>query len=345
MADTTTPPKGPKEPRLLKLPVANAAPDTPDHVVWAGRKADDVAPVAEARAKAVGLAEDEYRRLLYVAMTRAADRLVVAGSRGVNRIPDGCWYQLIERALKPVENTPKREGAEEPSDDGDGTVWRWRRNADEVIAQGGAASAPTATHDVPDWLKRNAPTETEKALKISPSRTGAPSGRAKYHAADPHALARGRTVHRLLQALPAFPIEKRAEAARKYFTRAKDLPDTERIAAEVLALLHDARLASLFSERSRAEVPIVGIVSHGEQRQKVSGQVDRLAVTSSECSDRRLQVGPYGTGHNARHPARLHPPARALSRSAAAHLSESPGARRAGLDRRTGAHGTTRRAA
>ena len=42
LADTVTPPKGPKEPRLLRLPVANAAPDTPDRIVWAGRKADDV---------------------------------------------------------------------------------------------------------------------------------------------------------------------------------------------------------------------------------------------------------------------------------------------------------------
>ena len=89
LADTTTPPKGPKEPRLLQLPIANAPPDTPDRLVWAGRKADDVAPVAAARAAAVRAAEDEYRRLLYVAMTRAADRLVVAGSRGVNKIPAG----------------------------------------------------------------------------------------------------------------------------------------------------------------------------------------------------------------------------------------------------------------
>src|SRR5205085_5015558 len=63
LADTTTPPKGPKEPRLLALPVANAAPGTPHRLVWAGRKADDVAPIAAARAKAVGAAEDEYRRL------------------------------------------------------------------------------------------------------------------------------------------------------------------------------------------------------------------------------------------------------------------------------------------
>ena len=51
LADTTTPPKGPREPRLLALPVANAAPGAPERIVWAGRKADDVAPVAAARAR------------------------------------------------------------------------------------------------------------------------------------------------------------------------------------------------------------------------------------------------------------------------------------------------------
>ena len=52
LADTTTPPKGPREPRLLGLPAADAAPGTPERIVWAGRKADDVAPVAAARARA-----------------------------------------------------------------------------------------------------------------------------------------------------------------------------------------------------------------------------------------------------------------------------------------------------
>src|SRR5213079_3058358 len=80
LADTTTPPKRPKEPRILALP-ANAAPGAPDRLVWASRKADDVEPVAAARARAAQDAVNEYRRLLYVAMTRAADRLVVAGAR------------------------------------------------------------------------------------------------------------------------------------------------------------------------------------------------------------------------------------------------------------------------
>src|SRR4051812_11015808 len=157
LADTTTPPKGPREPRMLNLPVANAAPGTPDQIIWAGRKVDDIEPVAAARATAVGAAEDEYRRLLYVAMTRAADRLVVAGSRGVNRIPPGCWYELIEAALKP-------DAIEVRADDGEGTVWRGRKPAREEIATGVAGSAPAgAQHALRDWLKRNAPAESAAA--------------------------------------------------------------------------------------------------------------------------------------------------------------------------------------
>jgi ATP-dependent helicase/nuclease subunit A len=271
LADTVTPPKGPKEPRLLRLPVANAAPDTPHRIVWAGRKADDAAPVADARAKAVGAAEDEYRRLLYVAMTRAADRLVVAGSRGVNRIPPGCWYELIERALRV-------EAVEEPADDGEGTVYRWRKSGE--IELGAAANAGEITREQsPDWLTRNVPAGTAHRV-ISPSLTG-PAGARHIGGGDPRALAHGRAVHRLLQALPALPPQRRADAAREHLARAKGLDATEHAAMlrEVFGILDDARFASLFAEGSRAEVPIVGLVS---QNERVSGQVDRLAVTSTE---------------------------------------------------------------
>jgi ATP-dependent helicase/nuclease subunit A len=271
LADTTTPPKGPKEPRLLAMPVANAAPDTPDRIVWAGRKADDVPPVAEARAKAVAAAEDEYRRLLYVAMTRAADRLVVAGSRGVNRIPPGCWYELIERALN-------EEAIEEPADDGDGIVYRWRKSGGIEMGAAGDASA-TPHEQSPGWLTRNAAAETAPRV-ISPSLTDR-TGARRAGIGDPRAMARGRTVHRLLQALPALPRERRAEAGHKHLASQKDLEAAEHqpLLSEVFAILDDARFASLFAENSRAEVPIVGFVSRNE---RVSGQVDRLAVTETE---------------------------------------------------------------
>jgi ATP-dependent helicase/nuclease subunit A len=270
LADTVTPPKGPREPRLLAMPVANAAPDTPHRVVWAGKKADDVTPVAAARATAVRALEDEYRRLLYVAMTRAADRLVVTGARGVNRIPDGCWYQLIETALN-------REAVEEPADDGDGTVLRWRKSGEIEL---GAVTAATETprEALPDWLTRNAATESAPRV-ISPSLTNR-AGMRRLGVGDPHAVTRGRIVHRLLQALPALPPDRRADAARKHLAGVKDLDpaDRETLPRQVLAIIDDARFASLFTENSRAEVPIVGIVS-GD---RVSGQVDRLVVAASE---------------------------------------------------------------
>jgi len=271
LADTVTPPKGPKEPRLLSTPAAHAAPGTPHRIVWAGRKTDDVAPVAAARATAVRALEDEYRRLLYVAMTRAADRLVVAGARGVNRMPDGCWYQLIETALK-------RDAVEEPADDGDGTVLRWRKS--QNVAFGGPQIAAQAAREkLPDWLTRNAAAETTPRV-ISPSIAERGSMR-RMGMGDPRALVRGRAVHRLLQALPALPPERRADAARKHLLRVKDLDATEHetLLREVLAILANARFAALFGENSRAEVPIVGIVSPSR---RVSGQVDRLAVTDQE---------------------------------------------------------------
>jgi ATP-dependent helicase/nuclease subunit A len=268
LADTTTTPKGPREPRLLALPVANAAPGTPERIVWAGRKADDVAPVAAARAVANGAAENEYRRLLYVAMTRAADRLVIAGARGMMRIPEGCWYQLVESALK-----PEATAAEER----EGPVLRWRRGTDEGRSPGDLAEAPLrAPREMPDWLGRAVPAAAAAARVLSPSTA------IDHRPGDARALTRGRIVHRLLQALPELPPDRRAEAARLHLARCRDFSDPERdaIGTEALAVLGDSRFAPLFEPGSRAEVPIIGLVSRNERR--VSGQVDRLAVTATD---------------------------------------------------------------
>ena len=58
-------------------------------MVWAGKKADDPAAVAAARTAMLARPSDEYRRLLYVAMTRAADRLIVGGCMpgNMNSVP------------------------------------------------------------------------------------------------------------------------------------------------------------------------------------------------------------------------------------------------------------------
>ena len=77
LVDTTTSPSDTQRLKLINLSQGNGDPHAPGVVVWAGRKAEDPPPVVAARAAMIGDTEDEYRRLLYVAMTRAADRLIV----------------------------------------------------------------------------------------------------------------------------------------------------------------------------------------------------------------------------------------------------------------------------
>ena len=283
LADTTSPPAGPRPPRLLALPAPRAAPGTPDRIVWAGRKATDAPPVASARQTARAEAEHEYRRLLYVAMTRAADRLIVAGCEGERPRPAGCWYDLVLDGLR------DREGFHTVGE-GDAQIWRYRKVPDmapprlvEASPQGELAlRAP-----FPAWLRRVAPAEPEHTAPITPSEGDAarPAERRDASSSEARrlAIARGLLIHRLMQSLPDIAPDRRADAARRYVARAgSDFApaDREAFVATTLHLLDEPRFAALFSPGSRAEVPIVGRLARpGRAPLPISGQIDRLAVT------------------------------------------------------------------
>ena len=280
LADTTTQPAGPVhfQPRLLPLPAQNAAPGTPDRIAWMPSKKDDTAPIAAARLRAIEADTNEYRRLLYVAMTRAADRLIVCGAVGANAMPAGCWYDLVKQGLDAT-------GAltDEPADFGEGTVWRYRKASPE--SGEAAIAAQPAVHvsapALPSWLTGNVPIDPLRAGLLRPSSAfdDDDAGSMPGHGIERRkALARGALVHRLMQALPDIALENRLAAAQRHLARQKDdFSDSEReaIARQVLAVLDDPRFAPLFAPGSRAEVPIVGRVAG----RPVSGQVDRLAVT------------------------------------------------------------------
>src|SRR5215831_14251356 len=128
LADTTTPPKGSHQPKLLEIkpppyppPQAGegreGVPGEPACIVWAGRRDQDVRAVAQARRAVMDENEHEHRRLLYVAMTRAAERLVVCGCHGKIKPKVGCWYDLVRNGLA------GRPGFEEVGE-GDTKLWR-----------------------------------------------------------------------------------------------------------------------------------------------------------------------------------------------------------------------------
>ena len=275
LADTMTPPTGPKPPRLLEL--------SGGAVIWAGRKEDDVPSVAAARDAAKSEAENEYRRLLYVAMTRAADRLIICGADGRTKRPERCWYDLVRGPL---------EAFLVEEDDGGEKVLRFSKTPTGAVSATApaAASEKSARHEFPAWLRQPAAAETPRSAPLSPSSAFdeetlliAPSAGS---AADRQkALERGRLVHRLMQALPDIPAERRQDAAERYLANATAAfvpAERAAMAKQVLAILDDKNFAEIFAPGSRAEVPIVGRIARaGRDPIPVAGQVDRLAVTGN----------------------------------------------------------------
>src|SRR5229473_2137850 len=211
LADTITPPAGPpqRQARLLTLAADGAAPGSPKCFVWARAKATDVAAVSAARERARHEAEDEHRRLLYVAMTRAIDRLVVCGAEGERGRPEGCWWNLVHAALQPVS-------VEEPAEDGDGKVWRYQEQAPLAVESPAPAESAATMTELPSWLVCAAPAEPPALRPLSPSSAydeaapvraaAAGGGRAERE----KALARGVLMHRLLQSLPDIARDARA---------------------------------------------------------------------------------------------------------------------------------------
>ena len=247
LVDTTSSPSDTQRLKLIHLPRDNAAPHAPGVVVWAGRKADDPPAVAAARAAMLGETEDEYRRLLYVAMTRAADRLIVGGCMpgNMNTVRKHSWYDLI---VKGLDNSGlQMQTIETP----DGTVKRYARPRGcrclpQAPPRHRRPARRSSCHRGCRPRRRRRPPPTACCAHPTPPRTKAaasePANRIQTRA---RALQRGTLVHRLLQSLPDVAAERRREAALNYLARNADgWTDGEReaLAERVLALIGDRAL-------------------------------------------------------------------------------------------------------
>ncbi|MCF4167648.1 double-strand break repair helicase AddA [Zavarzinia compransoris] len=273
--------KGLEAPVVI-LPDTTALPKQPDGLlwsegglpVWALKGAMAVPEVARVRDAMRDADLREYRRLLYVALTRAEDRLVVCGwaGRGDGGHAPDSWYDLIAAAFP-------ADAADEEILPGF-TARRLVRAPGETAAERRhlAAAAPPA-RPLPDWALRPAPVERRPSDPLSPSR----AADADLGVASPLVLAgaerflRGRLVHRMLELLPDLdPARRGAAAARFLETRAPDLDAGQREAlrGEILAVLDHPGFAPVFGPGSRPEVPVAAVIG----AETVVGQIDRLVV-------------------------------------------------------------------
>lgn len=230
----------------------------------------------------------EYRRLLYVALTRAEDELYVAGWRGAREPSEDCWYRQIEAGFE-------RLGAEEFDFPG-GQIAMRHKVSQKVAPPAAKKTEKTglATMDIPSWVTRSMPSEPAPTKPLTPSRPDedmpvfSPLARVRRQK-----FKRGNLLHQLLQWLPDIPVEGRPTAAKTFMQRMDVAAgDQKTFLQEVQLILDDAEFAKIFGPNSRAEVPIAGVVSSadGAVTRTVSGQVDRLFVAED-----RVMVIDYKT--------------------------------------------------
>lgn len=239
---------------------------------WAPNTGFHVPPYRALLDAAKAATAREAHRLLYVALTRGEDRLIVAGWQKKRR-PEGCWYDLIAEGFSRLPDVEEVPGPDGPI----------RRLATPQTVQPAAERPRAGGSDapLPDWAGRPAPPEGAETA-LAPS---ALPGEEEPPVADPRAAAdptgrrfrRGRLVHALLQHLPDLPPEAWEDAARRYLARpghGLDAAAQAETAAEVLALLRHPDCAAAFGPGSLAEAPLAGRI----KGRLIAGQVDRIVV-------------------------------------------------------------------
>ncbi|WP_417456032.1 double-strand break repair helicase AddA [Kordiimonas sp.] len=261
-----------REGRLV--PIDAADPGKPPLLLWTSA-APGLALAEEKKAELKEKALHEYRRLLYVALTRAEDRLYIAGWQAEREPDPNCWYKAIESGFE-------RVGAEEVEI----TLGRTARRL--TVAQTAAvapsdekAETRTPLPALPAWAREPMPNEPTPPRPLAPSKPDEdePAVTSPLARATAARFERGRLIHSMLEWLPELEKAAQQEAAERFLMRSG--LDAETAAAfwqEVKGILEDAEFAPIFGPNSRAEVPIAGLVG----TRAISGQVDRLVVTESE---------------------------------------------------------------
>ncbi|MEJ7926615.1 double-strand break repair helicase AddA [Sphingobium sp. AN641] len=265
-----------------------------DMLEWEGvpivppRRAEKGGAIAEIVAEAERIEREEHWRLLYVALTRAEEKLVIAGSlgpRAKGEVKPESWFGAVDAALAalgaPWQPVPLW---------GEQRNWRGRerlmpRPPEKQRAQ---EAAPVVE---PDWLRRPAPVEARPPRPLAPSAAveddvpDPPPGPAMRRAAE-----RGRWLHALFERLPPVAAADRAAAAHGWLERhggIADAAEREDIVAHALAVIERPDFADLFAPGALAEAPIAAVVGDAV----IAGTVDRLCVGESV-----VQVVDFKTG-------------------------------------------------
>ncbi|MGN6848244.1 MAG: double-strand break repair helicase AddA [Sphingomicrobium sp.] len=228
----------------------------------------------------------EHMRLLYVALTRAADRLIVSGvmpkqkKDGSDPRSPNSWHVIVERALGSIGKP------------GEGYVALRYGSHESATAKRAKSKAEPAKVAIPDWAKRAAPPEARPPRPLAPSAIAVDDESSPPPSEAMRAAAlRGTWIHQLLERLPAVDPAARASAADRWLERSAEVSDPtirDEIVRQVCGILSDPRFAKIFGPGSLAEAPLAATLADGRV---IAGTVDRLLVEADRVSVIDFKIG------------------------------------------------------
>jgi ATP-dependent helicase/nuclease subunit A len=273
--------------------------------VWAPRKELRCQSATALKQAAANRRAEEQNRLLYVALTRAEDRLVVCGWEGRTKPSSACWYEKVKAGFARLPGATAPLAIAQPWP-GDVLIHECAQSrpaeiARAIVEEAAEQDLPAWAGAAPDWRPAPPPAEPRLPEPLAPSRPQdadlgpVPASASPLAARDASGqrFARGKLIHTLLQHLPALPVGAQVEAARQWLARpghGLDQDTADSLAREVLQVLDHPELAPLFGPDGRAEVPLTGVIDGVV----VSGLVDRLAVLPD-----RVLIADYKTNRAA----------------------------------------------
>ncbi len=270
--------------------------------LWAPRREFHCAALQKIRDDGAAARTAEYNRLLYVALTRAEDRLVVCGWQGKLGVDTACWYRLVEQGMQSLKAAAMPFQAWEGEALVHDATQRAVVPAPRGLAVAGDTAPPAWLGRAPDWRPLDPPPEPSLPHPLAPSRPEGVAFGPVPRAASPLRPAaapggdrfrRGALMHTLLQHLPSLPpAEREAAALRHVSGAARDftLGEAASLVHEALAVLDAPGLAALFGPGSVAEQPLTALLG----TLVVSGRVDRMVVLPD-----RVLVADFKTSHDA----------------------------------------------
>lgn len=272
---------------------------------WSTKGAGQLPPVAAGKAAKSEREIEENNRLLYVALTRARDRIYVTGFEGKRAPQPGCWYDTVWQGVEDLVS-------ERTTADGESI---WVLESEQVRPVEAVEREPedaVADLALPEWVQRRVPAEPQLVIPLAPSKLAPlevdedgeaqgieevrkqqddlsePPAASAVHMAGENRFLRGLLTHGLLEHLPSHSPDQWDQLAAQFIEmRGSALSGRVRggIVDESLAIMRDPAFAEIFGPQSWPEVSIAAEIprAHGDGPPlKVSGQIDRLVETDHE---------------------------------------------------------------